>query len=528
MADAFMPQVKNIVFLMLENRALDNLLGWLYTPTSIWRCPSRPLNVYPKGSSTAYDGLTAGMYANPDSNGTAVPIIPVSDQVWSSGYAVPYRDPYEALRAGKDQDPRDPDDNWKGVMNQFFGNQNIITGLPSKGDGQPAMKGFLQDYCSFDDGSWKGHDILWTYTPFQANVMNSIALKYAVSDRWFCSVPSETNPNRAYSICGTSQGRESNQHWNSEEQFALPTIFNAIGPQKSWGIYFTDKWVGRRSYTDYTFENIAKAPNGEIDNISTFFSRARDGTLRAFTYLEPTWTSLWSDGNDYHPNAHIAPGEFFLHSVYDAVRNGPQWSNTLFIVIFDEHGGTYDHVPPPWGAQNPDGLNGVENGFKFDLFGARVPSILVSPFVPQSMVFRAPEEDIEKGKYPFDHTSFTKTLLKWAGVYESQAASFGKRMLNAQTFEGVLADHPVNDGIVNFSGPQAMEPPVLESPRQVHPAGTRVELRELLKGIPVVPARTILETNKTREEVRTAVERYRRDPKTYETWLKTNARGRRG
>ena len=67
--------------------------------------------------------------------------------------------------------------------------------------------------------------------------------------------------------------------------------------------------------------------------------------------------------------------------MYDAVRNGPQWSNTLFIITFDEHGGTYDHVPPPWGALNPDGLNGVENGFKFDLFGVRVPTILVSPFV---------------------------------------------------------------------------------------------------------------------------------------------------
>src|SRR5262249_10238759 len=78
---------------------------------------------------------------------------------------------------------------------------------------------------------------------------------------------------------------------------------------------------------------------------------------------------------------------------------------------FDEHGGTYDHVPPPWGAQNPDGLNGDETGFKFDLFGARVPTILVSPFVPPSTVFRAREEDIKNHKYPFDHTSFIKTLL---------------------------------------------------------------------------------------------------------------------
>jgi phospholipase C len=177
-------------------------------------------------------------------------------------------------------------------MNQFFGNQNIIGGLPSSAAGPPAMQGFLQDYTSVSDGSWDGHDILWTYTPFQANVINSLALKYAVSDRWFCSVPSETNPNRPYSILGTSQGRESNLHWNSEETFQLPTLFNAITATRTWGLYFSDQWVGSQPYTEYTFQNIAQAPNGEIAGLATFFSRAQAGRLPAFTYLEPIWTSL--------------------------------------------------------------------------------------------------------------------------------------------------------------------------------------------------------------------------------------------
>ncbi len=79
-------------------------------------------------------------------------------------------------------------------MNQLFGDQQIITGLPSQSNGAPQMKGFLQDYKSWEDGSWDGKDILWTYTPSQANVINSIALNYAVSDRWFCSAPTETTP----------------------------------------------------------------------------------------------------------------------------------------------------------------------------------------------------------------------------------------------------------------------------------------------------------------------------------------------
>jgi len=157
-------------------------------------------------------------------------------------------------------------------------------------------------------------------------------------------------------------------------------------------------------------------------------------------------------------------------------------------------------------------LNGDETGFKFDLFGARVPTILVSPFVPPSTVFRAREEDIKNYKYPFDHTSFIKTLLKWAGVYDSEATNFGRRMRAAQTFEGVLADHSVNDGSVNFIEQQTMAPTAFAPPNLIHPAGEPEVLRPLLKGIPIRSARRILATCKTLDEVKAAVESYRKDP----------------
>jgi phospholipase C len=509
MTESFLPQVQNIVFLMLENRSLDNLLGWLYTKSPGWNPPPRPLNVYPKGSSSNYFGLTPGLYSNPDpDSGNPVTVIPISDSNWRSGYAIPYRDPYEALRAYP-SDPRAPY-GWNGVMNQLFGNQNIITGLPSQSNGAPQMKGFLQDYKSWEDGSWDGQDILWTYTPTQANVINSLALQYGVSDRWFCSAPTETTPNRAYSLCGTSLGHES----DSTPSYAHTTIFNAIGAKKSWGIYGYDLNYNNtgKTYTEGAFPLISKAKNGEIGNIQQFKNRAKAARLPAFTYLEPSWTDWDTTGNDYHPNSVIGPGEAFLLSVYEAVRNGPQWDNTLLIITFDEHGGTYDHVPPPWGAQNPDGLNGDETGFKFDLFGVRVPTLLVSPFVYPSTVFRAKEEDIKNHKYPFDHTSFIKTLLKWAGVYDSEATNFGKRMQAAQTFEGVLADRSVNDGSVDFIKRQTMAPTALAPPKQIHPAGPPEVLRLLLKGIPNRSARTILANCKTLDEIQAAAERYRKDP----------------
>src|SRR5215470_4378525 len=141
--------------------------------------------------------------------------------------------------------------------------QGHPTGLPAKSNGEPGMKGFLQDYQSWEDGSWKGHDILWTYTPTQANIINSLALQYGVSDRWFCSAPTETTPNRAYSLCGTSLGHES----DATTTYNHTTIFNAIGAKKSWGIYGLDlNYNGTgKTYTEGAFPFISKAQNGKTE-----------------------------------------------------------------------------------------------------------------------------------------------------------------------------------------------------------------------------------------------------------------------
>ncbi len=123
--------------------------------------------------------------------------------------------------------------------------------------------------------------------------------------------------------------------------------------------------------------------------------------------------------------------------MYHAIRQGPQWNETLFVVTFDEHGGTYDHRPPPK-TINPGSQRGT-SGFNFDRLGVRVPTILVSPFVEAGTVFRAPDASA----HPFDHTSLLKTLLMWAGV-DPASAGMGARMPVAPTFEGVLADDHVN------------------------------------------------------------------------------------
>ena len=164
--DPIMPQIKNIVFLMLENRSLDNLLGWLYSN-------NKPQHFYPANQTAPYDGLIPGRYFNPAYSMGIVknyPVVPVPQE--NVNERIPGYDPYEAMREGLGGE-------WNGVMNQLFGNQDIINRMPSNGT-VARMFGFLQDYYARYMLTWQGLDILWCYTVGQLPVINALAMRYAV------------------------------------------------------------------------------------------------------------------------------------------------------------------------------------------------------------------------------------------------------------------------------------------------------------------------------------------------------------
>jgi phospholipase C len=173
------------------------------------------------------------------------------------------------------------------------------------------------------------------------------------------------------------------------------------------------------------------------------YAAASAGTLPAFSFLEPSWGYgkgtpdgfVGKQGNDYHPPTWLGPGEAFVGRVYDVLTtNATAWAKTLLVITFDEHGGTYDHVDPGWSAVPPDADVGPD-GFRFDRYGVRVPTIMASPWIPRGTVFRAPATS----PHPFDHCSMIATLLKWQGV-DPAAAGLGQRVAVAPTFESVLAD----------------------------------------------------------------------------------------
>src|SRR5262249_49827474 len=155
--------------------------------------------------------------------------------------------------------------------------------------------------------------------------------------------------------------------------------------------------------TRLDFPDTRTADESHFGLFRDFRERAAADTLPAYTFLEPNWGA---SGNSQHPNYDVALGEQLIHDVYYALRNGPGWKDTLLLVTYDEHGGNFDHIPPPAGAAPPDDRAG-EFGFDFTRFGVRIPAVLVSPRIAAGTIFRARRGTI-------DHTSVLRSLeLRW-------------------------------------------------------------------------------------------------------------------
>ena len=362
--------IDHIVVLMLENRSFDHMLGFLYRDSA---------NVSAHGDP--FDGLTE-TEACPGADGTPVQVFPITAST-ANAYFLPGADPGEGFLA---------------TNAQLFG-----TASPPA-DAIPSMRGFVTDYAQTlhtrTQQGWyvvpgtTAEMIMGCHTPATLPVLSALARGYAVCDRWFGSAPTQTMPNRAFACAGTSQG-----HLDDEtKSFTVRSIFGLCGQHGvSWKIY----GYNRKPLTRLSFPDTTQAPASNIGLFTDFQHDAAAGTLPAFAFLEPSWNST---GNSQHPNYNVALGEQLILDTYRAVAAGPKWPQTLLIVTYDEHGGCYDHVPPPATATKPDDTIG-EQGFDFTRFGPRVPTVAVSPLIEAGTVFRVPQSAT-----PLDHTSILATV----------------------------------------------------------------------------------------------------------------------
>jgi phospholipase C len=272
------------------------------------------------------------------------------------------------------------------------------------------MQGFLTDYVTQQPGPL-AQQIMQAYSVAQLPVINTLATSFAVSDRWFASVPTQTWPNRGFVQTGSSDGNINNNYvpWDINTVF---DVFENCG--LSWMVYnhgtlpsltktmFLDKYLNNTTnFSDINAFQVACAQQADAPaNVK----------LPAFSFVEPNFGVVGND-ESYHPPHDVRPGEAFLSTIYTALQQSPYNDAILFVLIFDEHGGTYDHVEPPDGAAPPDpGAVSKDEDFDFSRFGVRIPAVLASSYVTPGTVFRT-NTDV-----PIDHTSVLATLRDWQGL----------------------------------------------------------------------------------------------------------------
>lgn len=187
-------------------------------------------------------------------------------------------------------------------------------------------------------------------------------------------------------------------------------------------------------------ETIALNPDN-VQPMDAFYRDAAAGELPAYSWINPRSGMDIATGigsNDQHPDHDVAAGELFLKEIYEGLRASPNWNETLLVITYDEHGGFWDHVPPP-GAPVPDTKASYPDfNYTFDRLGVRIPTVLVSPLIPRGTVVSAPpaaQKPAEDSEY--EATSIMATARILLGM--SDAEPLTARDAWAATFEHVLS-----------------------------------------------------------------------------------------
>ncbi len=403
-----LPQIKHIVVVMMENHSYDNYLGVLSG----------------RGDGFPVDDEGRPKVTNPDAEGNPVNAhhLPATEQ--ADGV------PCQSWHASQLQ--------WnQGKMDGF-----VISTQAVAPDADPAV----------GMGYWSGEDL-----PFY----HGLARTFPLADRWFSSCLGPTFPNRRFLIAGTANGLVDDLPFHLLDYPPNGTIFDMLTRHDiSWANYHPvpgDKSRVRR-LAHYRrrrarrtlialAQGIRKATEGiqkdiqftadlfplgigqhmlHIHGLDQFFAEADAGTLPAFSLVDPAFDEF----SEENPQD-IRKGESFAAEVIHRVMHGKGWPDTLLIWTYDEHGGYYDHVPPP-PAVPPDDTEGKsmaarppwlrlahkllfpgyaknaespdEEPMRYDRYGLRVPAVVVSPYARRDCVLSE----------VFDHTSVLKLVEeKW-------------------------------------------------------------------------------------------------------------------
>ena len=430
MGNGTTPKIEHVVVLMLENRSFDNLLGWLYDFKN-----APPYDKVPPGQS----------FAGLDDN---APSCPWHGKSYPPVHGTDMTQPYP-----------DPNELYANMYVQMFNPSDFAPGdpVPDMAGTSANMQGYVADYATAKGVSAaQAPNIMACFRPTDVPVISMLANYYAVCDHWFASVPSQTYTNRSFLHAGTASGYVNNRlgdhFWDGCFTNDTKTIFNLLqeNDPASWKIYYGGLsllcQVGR--YQTKLKNYRSDGPDPHMHPIAQFFKDVEAGianpkSFPSYVFIEPNFLGGFGAGpeNDEHPQAapfdfdgisNVLCGEALIASIFNALsaNNNALWQSTMFVLLFDEGGGTYDHLPPPVSAIRPDkitipsGKPGY-SGITFDRYGARVPAIICSPWIAKSTVCNT----------VFDHTSVIRTVIN---LFLDPSTHLGERDKEAADLLGLV------------------------------------------------------------------------------------------
>jgi len=364
--------IEHIIVLMMENRSYDHMLGF-----------------FPNGERLKGDEYNLVDPGDPSSEHVLV-----SDK---SGYVTAVNPLHDVISIEREE----------------YGEVGHIV--------HPApMSGFVKVQIENAKGDvTEGKKIMQSFDPQKIPALSTLAREFVLCDHWCSSVPGPTWLNRFYVHAATSDGVSKD---DPTHIYKMKTIFDLLYENgHTWNVYYGD--IPQCIILQHGGDAL-----GHFKRFDKYYEDLKKGHLADYSFIEPRFIVFHGlNATDQHPSHDVRLGEYLIAEVYDALRASSYWEKSLLIVLYDEHGGFYDHVPPPDDAVNPDGKVATDPPFDFTRLGVRVPAILVSPWVARGK--------IDATRY--EHASIPATLrvmfdLPHARTRRDAAANTFEKNLNLE------------------------------------------------------------------------------------------------
>ncbi|KAJ7240856.1 putative phosphatidylglycerol specific phospholipase C [Mycena haematopus] len=396
-------KIKHVVWVLLENRSFDNILGGVKRP-----------------------GLD-----NHANNGDVCNPVNVS---------VPNGATLCTRLRDFDSVANDPDHSVTGNNFEFYGQFAPDDAAIQSGTLTATNQGFVEkqviSYGPALTADVAAAQVMGYYSEQEIPTLLDIVDEFTTFNYWFSCIPGPTNPNRACALSGTSDGHGRNDNDFEISAIDVNSIFETASSKNiSWLNY--DGTNGAFAPDALFYSWTAANAKSNVVPIENFFQDAYLGTLPQLSYLNPSCCD--GNTNSMHPSGNVSFGQVFVKQIYDAVRQGPHWSDTLLLVTYDESGGFHDHVPSPLAVQTDNKTytetahDGEVYTFHFDRLGGRMPTWLISSFTPKGHVENMGTNPATGAVEAYSATSVLKTLgLLW------DFEDFTPRVSNSPSFDHLI------------------------------------------------------------------------------------------